>query len=168
MKKFILLLSLFALFSCEDENGNGDKDADGSQMVGLWKMTDAGEYENDNCTGQIDNTGFVLLEAFGIVATMELNSGGTGAYKYVGMGEESTIPVTWNESKSEICLGFTIEECVQFKLKDNKFTFDDLAPGVCEDSDGTILSQYDESNCENSSSREWNPANCAFFEFTKQ
>ena len=42
MKKFILLLSLFALFSCEDKNGNGDKDADGSQMVGLWKMTDAG------------------------------------------------------------------------------------------------------------------------------
>ena len=167
MKKFILLLSFFALFSCEDKNGNGDKDADGSQMVGLWKMTDAGEYENDNCTGQIDNTGFVLLEAFGIVATMELNSGGTGSYKYVGMGEESTIPVTWNESKSEICLGGI--ECVEYRFNDNKFSFDDKQEGYCEDDDsGDELSQYDESNCENASDRTWYDPACSINIFTKQ
>lgn len=159
MKKYILLLSLFASFSCED------KDSDGSPAVGLWKLSSVGEYENANCTGQI------RFEDLGAGAsTMELKSGGTGTLMFPGefSGDVVSFSITWNESKSEICTGFTIEECVQFKLKDNKFTFDDLAPGVCEDSDGTILSQYDESNCENSSSREWNPANCAFWEFTKQ
>lgn len=158
MKKYILLLSLFASFSCED------KDSDGSPAVGLWKLSSVGEYENANCTGQI------RFEDLGAGASMELKSGGTGTFMFPGefSGDVVSFSITWNESKSEICTGFTIEECVQFKLKDNKFTFEDENPGVCQDVDGNFLSQYDESNCENSSSREWNPANCAFWEFTKQ
>lgn len=159
MKKYILLLSLFATFSCED------KDSDESQMVGLWKASSIGEYENANCTGQI------IIEDLGATAiTMELKSGGTGTLMFPGefSGDFESSPITWNESKSEICPGFTINECVQFKLKDNKFTFEDENPGVCQDVDGNFLSQYDESNCENSSSRYWNPPICQWAEFTKQ
>ena len=85
MKKYILALSLIVSFSCEDKD---EKEAEGGQLVGLWKMTDAGEYENEDCSGEVDNTGFALLEAFGISTTMEFKSGGTGTYKMVGMGRE--------------------------------------------------------------------------------
>ena len=44
MKKYILLLSLFVSFSCED---NDENESEGGQIVGLWKATDAGEYENE-------------------------------------------------------------------------------------------------------------------------
>ena len=84
-----------------------------------------------------------------------------------GMGEESTIPVTWNESKSEICLGGI--ECVEYRFNDNKFSFDDKQEGYCEDDDsGDELSQYDESNCENASDRTWYDPACSINIFTKQ
>jgi hypothetical protein len=157
MKKYILLLSLFASFSCED------KDSDGSQMVGLWKMSSFGEYENANCTGQIRSEDLGTT-----VFTMELKSGGTGNLTSSDTGGVYSLPITWNESKSEICPGITINECVQFKLKDNKFTFEDENPGVCQDVDGNFLSEYDESNCENNSNRYWNPPICQWAEFIKQ
>ena len=99
MKKYILALSVIVSFSCEDKD---EKEAEGGQLVGLWKMTDAGEYENEDCSGEVDNTGFALLEAFGISTTMEFKSGGTGTYKMVGMGENMEMPITWNEKQVRI------------------------------------------------------------------
>tara|TARA_B100000405_G_scaffold292970_1_gene244838 strand:- start:27 stop:515 length:489 start_codon:yes stop_codon:yes gene_type:complete len=162
MKKYILLLSLFVSFSCED---NDENESEGGQIVGLWKATDAGEYENANCTGDIDNMGFAFLQAFGITITMEFKSGGTGTYKMGGMGEDIEMPITWNESKSEFCLMGI--ECVEYKLNDNKFSFDQKADAYCEDLDGNEVN-YDESTCEEDPSRTWNEASCSFNEFTKQ
>ena len=163
MKKYILALSLIFSFSCEDKD---EKEAEGGQLVGLWKMTDAGEYENEDCSGEVDNMGFALLEAFGISTTMEFNSGGTGTYKMVGMGENMEMPITWNESKSEFCLlGI---ECVEYRLQGSKLSFDTPEDGYCEDDDGNELSDYDKSNCEDSPSRTWYDATCSFNEFTKQ
>ena len=131
MKKYILALSVIVSFSCEDKD---EKEAEGGQLVGLWKMTDAGEYENEDCSGEVDNTGFALLEAFGISTTMEFKSGGTGIYKMVGMGENMEMPITWNESKSEFCLlGI---ECVEYRLQGSKLSFDTPEEGYCEDDDG--------------------------------
>jgi len=163
MKKFLMLISLVLVFSCEDKD---DTVTEVSQMIGLWKMSDAGEYENANCSGAVDNMGFAFMQAFGFTPTIELKSEGRGSYNVSGMGDDVEVPVTWSSTDNEICIGGI--ECVKYKLSDNKFSFDTLADGYCEDREGNELSNIDESSCKNNPSLSWIDASCSFNEFTKQ
>ncbi len=165
MKKYIIPFALILAFSCEDTNDN-DSESENNELVGLWEISNVGEYKNADCTGAIDNSGYVLLQLFGFKASMEFTSDGKGTYKVSGMGEDISMPVTWSGSKSEICLGGI--ECIQYKLNDSSFSFDMPSEGYCEDDDGNELSQYDESNCEDTSSRTWVDASCTINEFTKK
>ncbi len=164
MKKYILLLSLFISFSCED---NDDKDAEGSELVGLWKMTNVGEYANANCTGDIDNSAFALMAAFGFEATMEFKTGGTGTYKVSALGDVQQLPLTWDGSKSELCLAGM--DCYQYRLEGNKFNFDEKYEAYCENMQtGEELDQYGDKTSCNNSGNYWNEATCNTNEFTKQ
>ena len=111
MKKFLMLISLVLVFSCEDKDDAVEED---NQMIGLWKMSDAGEYENANCSGAVDNMGFAFMQAFGFTPTIELKSEGRGSYNVSGMGDDVEVPVTWSSTDNEICIGGI--ECVKLIL----------------------------------------------------
>tara|TARA_Y100000817_G_scaffold199267_1_gene155956 strand:+ start:842 stop:1123 length:282 start_codon:yes stop_codon:yes gene_type:complete len=63
MKKIILILSLAMMFSCEDENDNDSGSGSNATLLGKWNMTSIGDYENANCTGNVDNSGWAFMQA---------------------------------------------------------------------------------------------------------
>ena len=64
------------LIACEDKND----DQDGGSLVGIWELSNMGDYANADCSGEIDDAGWALASAFGLKATMEFASNGKGIY----------------------------------------------------------------------------------------
>ena len=59
MKKALLLLFPLVIFiSCGD---NDNEDEEVSSFVGTWNLTFMGEYENADCTGDLDSSNWVLV-----------------------------------------------------------------------------------------------------------
>ena len=155
MQKITILLSIFIFISCED------KKEDKNSIVGTWQISNMGTYENDDCSGKIDDSMWGFISAFGFKLTMTFTDDGKGTFG-ITMGEEEQIdiPITWDENKSEFCLMGI--ECVTYKLGDDTFSFDSKEEANCDDENYT-----DQSSCEASGSY-WNEAICTFNEFTKQ
>ena len=158
MKRIFFMTVLFTLFACED------KDDDNSGMIGTWELTNMGEYANANCSGAIDDSGWAFMQAFGMEMTLELKSGGTGTYTMKMGPEEEEIPVTWDESKSQICmLGI---ECFTYKLSGDSFTLDTPEEAYCEDEMGNETNDTSKSTCE-AAGNMWYEASCSVMTFTK-
>ena len=161
MKKMIMLFSLLLAFSCEDID-----DAEGTNsLVGNWEMSNLGEYANADCSGTIDYSGWAIASAFGMKVTMEFTSDGTGTYSVSALGETEDVPLTWDESKSQICLMGV--ECHTYKVNDNKFTIDTLDEALCVDDNDEETSHTDQSSCE-AAGNNWEEAICTQMEFTKE
>jgi|TARA_B100000749_G_C18369367_1_gene441056 hypothetical protein len=161
MKKMIMLFSLLLAFSCEDID-----DAEGTNsLVGNWEMSNLGEYANADCSGTIDYSGWAMASAFGMKVTMEFTSDGTGTYSVSALGETEDVPLTWDESKSQICLMGV--ECHTYKVNDNKFTIDTLDEALCVDDNDEETSHTDQSSCE-AAGNNWEEAVCTQMEFTKE
>ena len=161
MKKMIMLFSLLLAFSCEDID-----DAEGTNsLVGNWEMSNLGEYANADCSGTIDYSGWAMASAFGMKVTMEFTSDGTGTYSISALGETEDVPLTWDESKSQICLMGV--ECHTYKVNDNKFTIDTLDEALCVDDNDEETSHTDQSSCE-AAGNNWEEAVCTQMEFTKE
>ena len=158
MKRFTLLMALFIFFACED------KDDDNSGMIGTWELTNMGEYANADCSGAVDDSGWALVQAFGMKITLELKSGGTGTYTMKMGPEEEGIPVTWDESKSQICMMGI--ECTTFKLSGDSFTLDTPDEAFCEDDDGDETNHSSQATCE-AAGNIWHEASCSVMTFTK-
>ena len=161
MKKIIVLFSLLIAFSCEDK----DEAEETSSLVGTWEMSNLGEYANADCSGTIDYSEWAMASAFGMKVTMEFTSDGTGTYSVSALGETQDMTVTWDESKSQICLMGV--ECLTYKLNDNKFTIDAPNEEYCEDDNGEDTSQTDQYSCE-AAGNTWFPKTCQIQEFTKK
>ena len=165
MKKALLLLFPLMIFiSCGD-----NEDEEVSSFVGTWNLTFIGEYGNADCTGDLDSSGWVLAQAFGMEASMILGEDGTAEVSLSVFGNTETETGTWSESSdgSLILDGGDDEEGV-LSVDGNTISVKSPSDAYCEDADGEELPQYaDQSSCENAGN-DWYEASCTLTEYTKQ
>ena len=74
MKKYILLLSMFVLFSCEDEKEEEKKE------VSLWSGTYKLSAQSWRCNGD-ENVQYIVAQETGVGVLLELN---TKLYDFLG------------------------------------------------------------------------------------
>jgi len=152
---------MLLIFSCEDKD-----EAEGTiSLVGTWEMTNMGEYANADCSGTINNDDWAMMITFGMKAVVEFTSDGKGTYIVSALGQTEEMPMTWDESKSQIC--FMGVECATYKLNDNKFTIDTQDEAYCEDDSGEDTSDTDQTSCE-AAGNSWFEKSCQIMEFTKE
>ena len=157
MKKNIILAALLTLFACED-----NKDDD-SSLIGTWELSNMGEFANGDCTGEVDNTGWALVQAFGMKLTMIFESDGTGTYSATaGTDDIESVSLTWNAK--EICIS---GECINYKVSGDSFSLDQQTEAYCEDDYGDETNHSTKAACE-SASNEWIEASCTQMTFTKK
>jgi len=156
LKKIIILLSLLAFFACED-----NKDDD-SSLIGTWELSNMGEFANGDCTGEVDNTGWALVQAFGMKVTMIIKSDGTGTYSAAIGTETQDVSLTWDENK--ICM---MGECINYKVSGDSFSLDQQTEAYCEDDYGDETNHSTKAACE-SAGNGWIEASCTKMTFTKE
>tara|TARA_B100000029_G_C17467971_1_gene920910 strand:+ start:88 stop:585 length:498 start_codon:yes stop_codon:yes gene_type:complete len=165
MKKALLLLFPLIIFiSCGD-----NEDEEVSSFVGTWNLTFMGEYENADCTGDLDSSSWALVQAFGMDASITFNEDGTAEVSISVFGNTETETGTWSESSDGSLMldGVEDEEGV-LSVDGNTISLKDPSDAYCEDEDGEELPQYtDQSSCENAGN-DWYEASCTLSEYTKQ
>ena len=163
-KALLLLIPLMIFISCEDEK----EDEDVSAFVGTWDLTFASEYENADCTGDLDSTLWALLQAFGMTATMTLNDDGTAEMTTTVMGETETETGTWSENSDGTSLTINGEsQNVSMASDGNSFSVTAMDDAYCEDSDGEETSYTDSTSCQ-AAGNYWIEASCSYMEYTKE
>ena len=158
MKKMIMLFSLLLAFSCED------KKDEISPLIGTWEVSNLGEYENANCSGALDYTGWAFAQAFGFKVTIVIKEDGTGTMTMIAGDEKEEEPLTWDDSKSQICI---MGDCLTYKLDGDSFTVDQPNEALCVDDNDEETSHTDQSSCE-AAGDTWEEAVCTQMEFTKE
>ena len=134
MKKALLLLFPLMIFiSCGDK-----EDEKVSTFVGTWNLTFTGEYENADCTGDIDSSGWALVQAFGVEASITFDEDGTFEVSFSVLGDTETETGTWSESSdgSLIMDGADEEASVSLSVDGNTFSVTAPSDDYCEDEDG--------------------------------
>ena len=150
--------------SCGD-----NEDEEVSSFVGTWNLTFMGEYENADCTGDLDSSSWALVQAFGMDASITFNEDGTAEVSISVFGNTETETGTWSESSDGSLMldGVEDEEGV-LSVDGNTISLKDPSDAYCEDEDGEELPQYtDQSSCENAGN-DWYEASCILSEYTKQ
>ena len=128
-----------------------------------------GEYENAECTGHLDSSNWVLVQAFGFEASMTFDEDGTFEVSLSALGNTETETGTWSESSdgSLIIDGGYDDEGV-FSIDGNTISVIATSDAYCEDEDGEELPEYtDQNSCENAGN-DWYEASCTLSEYTKQ
>ena len=165
MKKALLLLFPLMIFiSCGD-----NEDEEVSSFVGTWNLTFMGEYENADCTGDLDSSSWALVQAFGMEASITFNEDGTAEISFSALGNTETETGTWSESSdgSLIIDGGDDDEGV-LSVDGNTISVTATSDAYCEDADGEELPEYtDQSSCE-VAGNDWYEASCTLSEYTKQ
>ena len=165
MKKALLLLFPLMIFiSCGD-----NEDEEVSSFVGTWNLTFMGEYENADCTGDLDSSSWALVQAFGFEASITFNEDGTAEISFSALGNTETETGTWSESSdgSLIIDGGDDDEGV-LSVDGNTISVTAPSDAYCEDADGEELPEYtDQSSCE-VAGNDWYEASCTLSEYTKQ
>ena len=166
MKKALLLLFPLMIFiSCGDK-----EDEKVSTFVGTWNLTFTGEYENADCTGDIDSSGWALVQAFGFEVSITFDEDGTFEVSFSVMGDTETETGTWSESSdgSLITEGGSISDGEGVLSADgNSFSITSMEDAHCEDSNFEETSHTDSTSCQDAGN-DWYEANCTLFVFTKQ
>ena len=163
-KALLLLIPLMIFISCEDEK----EDEDVSAFVGTWDLTFMGEYENADCTGDLDSTNWDFVQAFGMSVTMTLNDDGTAEMTVSILGETETGNTTWSESSDGTSLTINGEsQNVSMASDGNSFSVTAINPAYCEDSYGEETSSTDATSCQ-AAGNYWIEASCSYMEYTKQ
>ena len=165
MKKLLLLLvPLLVFISCADD----DAEEEGSSFEGTWNMVFTGEYENADCTGDLDSTGWYLLVAFGGVFTLEIE-GDTYTFTLSVLGESETESGTFSEENGNPCLDGDCVEATWITEGQSFSINSETDEEYCEDWDtGEELSEYtDQSTCEDAG-HTWYGPNCTIEVWEKQ
>ena len=163
-KALLLLIPLMIFISCEDEK----EDEDVSAFVGTWDLTFASEYENADCTGDLDSTLWAFAQAFGMSVTMILDDDGTVEMTFSVMGETETETGTWSENSDGTSLTINGEsQNVSMASDGNSFSVTAMDDAYCEDSDGEETSYTDSTSCQ-AAGNYWIEASCSYMEYTKQ
>jgi len=167
MKKHLLLIiPLLIVISCEDKEE--DKVFD-SPFVGIWDQTFSGEYENADCTGDIDSISWVIMQAFGIESSLNIKENGSYVATIIVFGMTETMSGTWDETDDGL-LCFDGENCgsVSVAADNQSFTTSNEMEPFCEDSyTGEETSQTDSTLCVDAGNQ-WYEASCGISEYTKQ
>ena len=168
MKKTLLLIIplLFLFVSCEDKENE-----EVSTFIGTWNLTFTGEYENADCTGDLDSSNWVLAQAFGVVimeASMTFDEDGTVEMSFSALGNTETETGTWSENDDGSLSIDGKDGYATLAADGNSFSVTAPSDAYCEDYDGEDLSEYaDQGSCEDAGN-EWNEATCMYSEYTKQ
>ena len=163
-KALLLLIPLMIFISCEDEK----EDEDVSAFVGTWDLTFAGEYENADCTGDLDSTLWAFAQVFGMSVTMILDDDGTVEMTFSVMGETETETGTWSENSDGTSLTINGEsQNVSMASDGNSFSVTAMDDAYCEDSDGEETSYTDSTSCQ-AAGNYWIEASCSYMEYTKE
>ena len=150
--------------SCEDEK----EDEDVSAFVGTWDLTFASEYENADCTGDLDSTLWAFAQVFGMSVTMILDDDGTVEMTFSVMGETETETGTWSENSDGTSLTINGEsQNVSMASDGNSFSVTAMDDAYCEDSDGEETSYTDSTSCQ-AAGNYWIEASCSYMEYTKE
>ena len=157
MKRSILLITLLAFMACED------KKDEISPLIGTWEVSNLGEYANANCSGALDYTGWVFVQAFGYKITIVIKEDGTGTMTMI-LGEEEEEALTWDDSKSQICI---MGDCLSYKIDGDSFSIDQPVEAFCSDDDGDQTNHDSQSTCE-AAGNAWEEATCSIMIFTKK
>ena len=166
MKKLlILLVPLMIFISCEDEK----EDEDVSTFVGTWDLTFAGDYENSDCTGSLDSTGWAFAQAFGLEQTLTIDNDGTYEMSMSMMGYSESESGTWSENSDGTSLTIDGEDMnVTMTSDGNSFSSTDIEEAFCEDPyTYEETSHTDSTSCQDAGNY-WSEASCFYMEFTKQ
>ena len=164
-KALLLLIPLMIFISCEDEK----EDEDVSAFVGTWDLTFASEYENADCTGDLDSTLWAFAQAFGMSVTMILDDDGTVEMTFSVMGETETETGTWSENSDGTSLTINGEsQNVSMASDGNSFSVTAINPAYCvypfTDEE---TSHTDSTSCADAGNA-WIEASCSYMEYTKE
>ena len=163
-KALLLLIPLMIFISCEDEK----EDEDVSAFVGTWDLTFASEYENADCTGDLDSTLWAFAQVFGMSVTMILDDDGTVEMTVSVMGETETETGTWSENSDGTSLTINGEsQNVSMASDGNSFSATAMDDAYCEDSYDEETSHTDSTSCADAGNY-WIEASCLYMEYTKQ
>jgi hypothetical protein len=160
MKKILLLLilGLLAFMACED------KKDEISPLIGTWEISNLGEYANANCSGALDDTSWAFAQLFGLKITIVIKEDGTGTMTMIFGDEIEEAPLTWDYSKSQICI---MGDCLSYKIDGDSFTIDQPVEAFCSDDNSEETNHDTQSTCE-ASGNTWDEASCSQMEFTKK
>ena len=167
MKKILLLLilGLLTFMACEDKKDEiEDKVDEISPLIGTWEVSNLGEYANANCSGALDYTGWAFVQAFGVKITIVIKEDGTGTMTMIFGEEEEEEALTWDDSKSQICI---MGDCLSYKIDGDSFTIDQPVEAFCSDDDGDQTNHDSQSTCE-AAGNAWEEATCSIMTFTKK
>ena len=167
MKKALLvLIPLMIFISCEDEKEETPDEI--SAFVGTWDLTFAGDYENSDCTGDLDSLGWVFAQAFGLEQTLTFDNDGTYEMTMSILGYTESETGTWSEN-DEGSLSVDGEDFSTTMAADgNSFSMTDQMDAYCEDtSTYEETSHADSTSCEDAGNW-WYEASCLYSEYTKQ
>ena len=163
MKKTLLLITLFLFVSCEDKENE-----EVSTFIGTWNVTFSGEYENADCTGDLDSSNWVLAQAFGMEASITFDEDGTVEMSFSALGNTETETGTWSENDDGSLSIDGKDGYATLAADGNSFSVTAPSDAYCEDADGEELPEYtDQSSCENAGN-DWYEASCTLSEYTKQ
>ena len=164
MKKYlIMLLPLLFFFGCSDDDSEDDS---GTSFDGTWQVAFMGEFENADCSGAIDSTGWAFAQLFGLIQTLEVE-GDSYTMSVTILGETEQMSGTFTEVDGDPCLD---GECldVTWGTGGEEFSTNMPSDAYCEDYYGEELSQYtDQTSCEDSGN-DWYDASCTIIQWEKQ
>ena len=165
MKKLlILLVPLMIFISCEDEK----EDEDVSTFVGTWDLTFAGDYENSDCTGSLDSTGWAFAQAFGLEQTLTIDNDGTYEMSMSILGYSESETGTWSENDDGSLSIDGEDEYATLASDGNSFSITFMEEAVCEDPDTYEETSHSDSTSCQDAGNDWIEASCSYTEFTKQ
>ena len=167
MKKLlILLVPLMIFISCEDEK----EDEDVSTFVGTWDLTFAGDYENADCTGDLDSLDWAFAQAFGLSQTLTFDNDGTFELTMSMLGYSESLSGTWSEN-DDGSLSFDDDDMIgTFTLASdgNSISNTYMEEAFCEDPNTYEETSHSDSTSCQDAGNDWYEASCYYSEYTKQ
>jgi len=165
MKKYLLiLLPLMFFIGCADDDD--DDSSSSASFDGTWQLTFAGEYENANCSGSIDSTGWAFMTAFGMVQTVEI-TGSSYTMSVTMLGETEQMTGTFSEQDGKPCID---GDCltVTWVTSGQVWSTNQMDDAYCEDDNGDEYPEYTtETSCDDAG-YDWSDASCSILVWTKQ
>ena len=160
----MMLLPLMFFIGCADDDD--DDSSSSSSFDGTWQVTFMGDYENSDCSGSVDSTGWAFASAFGLVQTLEID-GDSYTMSVTMLGQTEQMTGNFYEEDGIPCLD---GECLPITWETNGqvFSTNMVSDAYCENYDEVELPEYtDQTSCEDSGNY-WYDESCTITVWTKQ
>ena len=166
MKKYLMMvLPLMFFIGCADDSDDDDSSSN-SSFDGTWQVTFIGDYENPDCSGSVDSTGWAFASVFGLVQTLEID-GDSYTMSITMMGQTEQMTGTFSEIDGNPCID---GDCLPiiWETSGQIWSSNMTSDAYCEDYDEVELPDYtDQTSCEDSGNY-WYDESCTITVWTKQ